>query len=1211
MTDAASGSSKRLLSATAVMASGTMVSRILGFVRTMLVAFALGNVTTQGDTFTLATVVPNNLYMIFAGGALNTVLVPQIVRHIRSDADGGVAFINRIMTAFLMALAVVTAFALVFTPQVMSLWMGDAWTAGRLAGHRDALFFLAYLTMPQLFFYGAFFLIGQVLNARDKFGPMMWAPIVNNLVQIVVLGGYAIAWASQSDHSVPFTREQVLVLGVGSTVGIIAQTLVLIPAMRALGLRYRPRFDLRGSGLGATFHLAKWAIGYVVLTQLAAVVVTRLASAATIVDPAKPGPGLLAYNEAYLTWILPHSLLTVSLATALLPSASRLAAAGDLPGVAGETSRTLRLANTFIVPAAVGLGVLANPFANLVFGNGAGASDWHAVALTLMCFAVGLVPYTIQYVYLRGFYALESMRTVFGLQIWISGANALLAWGWVQLDPNPLTVAPRLALAYSISYLLGAFITFRSLARRLPDLGGGTMLGHVVRVLAATLPGAALAWGITAFAADRGKPIVAAGFVVAGLVFGGLFIPLARLLGLSEVAVILDAVARRLGLRRGRGGVRADDWAPGTDEGDVVASELTEADAIRLTPLLNYPDPDAPISAPEVDADAFVQPGDVLDRRYRLDRLLVRRGQALTWLARDQTLSRPVLLHVLPAGAPRALEVLDAARESGRVLDSRFLRVWDAVLVEGQTYGAMVPCEYAPGQSLELALRRGAMSEIEACWIVRQLAEGLIALHADGLYHRHLNPDTVVITASGNVKIVGFLLEEALAPSPDGGVSGERADVRGLGLVLFASLLGCWPDGPAYGLPESPRDARGRVLAPGELRPELSDAVADVIDRILTPIASPQPPLQTASAVASALADILQGADASRLLEQRLQYPIPLVATTRPALPHGATPIPPPVPVVRPQRAVLASTLDETAAWAPTDEEEETRTPTAAALPQVSTPAPPAPVLPAGQRRPLRVDAVVDADAWDDPGLPALDATAPIPFPFEGAPSSSTPSEHDELSTPIPAPTPERDLVAITQPRKHFWFRLLIVCFLVALVAGMAGVFVNQYRASRPVAPVHTPIAIVGVRDFDPKADGGDDSENGTQAALATDGQAGTLWKTEKYGKSAAFNGRKPGVGLLLDLGSVQTVTSVRVTVATGPTDLEIRVPAGDPGAASMATQKDWRVVASGPGSLGESTLTPTKPVQTRYVLVYITKLPDLGSGAGFQAAIADISVSS
>ena len=150
--------------------------------------------------------------------------------------------------------------------------------------------------MPQLFFYGAFFLIGQVLNARDKFGPMMWAPIVNNLVQIVVLGGYAIAWASQSDHSVPFTREQVLVLGVGSTVGIIAQTLVLIPAMRALGLRYRPRFDLRGSGLGATFHLAKWAIGYVVLTQLAAVVVTRLASAATIVDPAKPGPGLLAYN---------------------------------------------------------------------------------------------------------------------------------------------------------------------------------------------------------------------------------------------------------------------------------------------------------------------------------------------------------------------------------------------------------------------------------------------------------------------------------------------------------------------------------------------------------------------------------------------------------------------------------------------------------------------------------------------------------------------------------------------------------------------------------------------------------------------------------------------------------------------------------------------------------------------------------------------------
>ena len=227
--DASGAASKRLLGATAVMAAGTFVSRILGFVRTMLVAFALGNMTTQGDTFTLATVVPNNLYMIFAGGALNTVLVPQIVRHTKHDDDGGDAYVNRIMTAFLLALGAVTVLAMVFTPQVMGLWMGDAWQAGRLAAHREALFFLAYLTMPQLFFYGVFFLVGQVLNARDRFGPMMWAPIVNNIVQIVVLGAYAATWASNTDRSQPFTTDQMLVLGLGSTAGIVLQTVALIP----------------------------------------------------------------------------------------------------------------------------------------------------------------------------------------------------------------------------------------------------------------------------------------------------------------------------------------------------------------------------------------------------------------------------------------------------------------------------------------------------------------------------------------------------------------------------------------------------------------------------------------------------------------------------------------------------------------------------------------------------------------------------------------------------------------------------------------------------------------------------------------------------------------------------------------------------------------------------------------------------------------------
>nr|NLI48852.1 murein biosynthesis integral membrane protein MurJ [Propionibacterium sp.] len=1176
--DASGAAAKRLLGATAVMAAGTFLSRILGFVRTMLVAFALGNVTAQGDIFTLATVVPNNLYMIFAGGALNTVLVPQIVRHTRHDDDGGEAYVNRVMTAFLLALGAVTALALVFTPQVMGVWMGDAWQAGHLAGHRDALFFLAYLTMPQLFFYGVFFLVGQVLNARDKFGPMMWAPIVNNVVQIAVLGAYAVTWADSADRSQPFTTEQMLVLGIGSTAGIILQTVALIPFARSVGFRYRPRFDLRGVGLGETFHLAKWAIGYVLLTQLAAVVVTRLASSATIVDPAKPGPGLLTYNEAYLTWILPHSLVTVSLATALLPSASRLAAAGDLAGVGEETARTLRLANTFAVPATVGFLTLAYPFANLVFGNGAGAADWHAVALTLMMFAVGLVPYTVQYVYLRGFYALEDMRAAFLLQIWISGANAAAALAWVTLDPNPLTVAPRLALCYSLSYVLGALLTYRSLARRVPSLEPGPMLGHLLRVLLASLPGGAVAWWLTGRVADSGRGTIALAFLASVALIIGLYVPLARLLRVEEVTQILALLGRRLGRGR-RADAAARPAAPADDDEGLAIAEALAADAedTARTPLLAYPKPESAEGLAAQPGDS-VRAGDILDERFALERLLSRRGSTLTWLARDLTLSRPVLLHVLPPDEPRTLEILDEARRAAPTTDSRFLKVFDVVLAEGKPYGSYIVCEYAPGQSLELVLRQGPLSQAEACWVVLQVAEGLGHMHALGLHHRHLNPDTIVVTASGNVKIVGFLLEAALAPEPagpDGSTeSGERSDVLALGQVLYASLVGRWPGAAAYGLPAAPTDTRGRPLPARQVLGGLSPQISEIVDRILNPDAVPwRHPLLSVDLVALALREVVGGVDASHDLDRRLAFPVPPVGLARPAAPLGTR---------TPQ--VTAALGAAPAASGPVEDS-----------------------LPLGATAPY----AFDPDA-DDPGTetpPVAPVTPVTPF------SPASPSQADIRPTrgaaaPPPNRPPVRDAAdePVGSEPGRIWLLVVAVMLAVALVIGIVGVFVNQYNASRSV-PGRTPAAIAGVRDFDPSADGGDDSENGPQARLAVDGDAATAWLSERYGRSADFNGRKPGVGLLVDLGAEQRVGTVRVQVA-GTTDLELRVPVDPAAAPSLATARDWRVVASAPGSAGEATFTLTEPVRTRYLLVYVTRLPPL-TGGGFQAAIHEIGVTS
>ncbi len=1146
MSEAARPAGGRLLGATAVMASGTMVSRILGFVRTMLVAFALGNTTAQGDTFTLATVVPNSLYMIFAGGALNTVLVPQIVRHLRADDDGGEAFVNRIMTAFLLALLSVTVLALAFTPQVMGLWMGDAWHTARLAPHRSALLFMAYLTMPQVFFYGAFFLVGQVLNARDKFGPMMWAPIVNNLVQIGVLGAYAALWASQPDHTVPFTQTQTLVLGIGSTLGIIAQTAALIPSMRAIGLRYRPRFDLRGAGLGATFHLAKWAIGYVLLTQVAAVVVTRLASSATVVDPNRPGPGVLAYNEAYLTWILPHSLLTVSLATALLPAASRLAAAGDLEGVAAEITRTLRLADTFIVPAALGFGALAMPFASLVFGNGAGANDWHAVGTTLVCFAVGLIPYTLQYIYLRGYYALEDMRTAFGLQIWISAANAGLALAWVAADPDPLTVAPRLALCYSASYLLGAFITYRALRARLPGLDSRGVLVHALRALVAALPGAVAAYLIARATADAGRLVMLGGFLAAGVLFVVAYLLLARLAGVAEVGEIVGLLCRRLG-RRSR---------PQPDAAGAVAAPEA-ADETAEPRLLDYPEPGEAAQATPDEAEAPSDPveaGELIDGRFALDTLLLRRDDALTWLATDRILSRPVLVHVLPAAGRRALEILDEARRAAPTTDARFLRVLDADLAEGRPYGSYIVCEYAPGRSLELTLADGPLDETQALWVTREVADGLAAMHTQGLFHRRLNPDTVIITASGNVKIVGFLLEAALAGARPDDAPGEALDARALGEVLYAALTAHWPGRPAYGLPAAPADTRGRPLPPRLISAGVSPEASALTERIL---AEPRRAdrLATASEIAVALDGLLGGAHAAHELDRRLAMPLEPIRFSRRA---------------RALSARVAPATDMTG--------------------EVTGP--------------LDLTSTMAFDPFADDPAPASPPTPTSPLTGPDAENEDTPS------TPVPPPdAPAPALVGA--PTRGLGIRALAVLFAGVVIAGLVGAFVNTYQATRnPSGPRLVPV--VSIRDFDPKADGGDAAENPQLAPQAIDGQTGTAWKTEPYGKSAAFNGKKPGVGLVLDLGTAKAVGSVRVTVGAGAEDLQVLVPkVTDPAGPSLRSVADWTPLAQSPGATGDATLALPAGTQTRYLLVYVSKLPAAADGSGFQGSIAEIEVTS
>ena len=1223
MTETQAGG-RRLINATAVMASGTMVSRVLGLVRAMLIAFVLGNGTRQVEAFNYANTVPTTLYLLLAGGTLNNVLVPQIVRAVTHDEDGGRAFIDRIITAFVMALGALTVVVTVTTPLVMSMF-ARAWTAPDMADHWASLLLMSYICMPQLFFYGVFFLIGQVLNARDKFGPMMWAPIANNVVSIAVFALYLAIWGNQTALTgEPFTVPQAWLLAGGSTLGIIVQTLVLLPFLKRAGFSYRPRFDLKGTGLGRTFHVAKWMVGYVALTTLVQMLVANLASQAT--SATDQGAGWTVYQNAYLIWILPHSLLTVSLATAMLPSASRYAVAGDRSGVAAETTRALRLATTFLLPASVGLLVLADPVTRLAFGNGTGASDYIYIAWALMAFAIGLVPFTIQYLYLRAFFAMDNTRTPFLLQIWISGANAVAALALALPWNNPTTVAARLALAYSLSYFVGVFLTHVVLRRRVPELPGVETLTHLARLLVATVPAAALAWGITWWTERYPSLLIrTAGLAVAGILAVLVFFFTAKRLRIPETTALLEQLRRPKGDEGQTDAAEAiADAEAGAPEDRLVASApepVPDANGVGVfvpvappapvaSALLSLPAP--PIAGtPEAEASAG---GRVLGERYRLADQLAVHNRAQTWRADDLVLGRAVLVHLLDADAPATAAVLESSREAALATDSRFLRVLDVVESEPGV-GPYLVYEYAPGQTLEKVLRDGPLTGVEAAWIVREVADGLIGLHAQEHYHRHLSPATLLITSTGNVKVLGSALTDAEeAPSH---LSGEAADVRALGQLLYACLVAHWPGGERYGMPAAPI-VEGHWVLPSQVHGGVAPAVDRVVDRLLSPVPRGHASrLTTAQDVTTQLSLVLGPMGAAHDLQARLHPDVD--PDTEDAPPAPVSQVAPPIPT--PASASRFSVHDVI----------EDESPDTTAAESVASPGPgpqARAASPLGADLPVWAAPPVEASPVLVEAAPALVEAAPEEDPYPGEfhytnaelygeddPGDETQPFVDEALrrsesfTPVPPPAGIRPSSGPEQPARRGRLMPLLfgVLALVVVVGIVAVVAMNVREPAGPTTPAAGAVQIEVATAFDPKTDGGDASENSKRTQRAIDGDPSTVWRTEKYG-SAKFNGRKPGVGLVLDLGVTRTVSSVQITMEDAGATVELRVPAKPAKTAPMKSVEQWESMAAAKDAPKTFTLTPVQPVETRFLLVYLSELPSVAKGV-YRGGVAEVVV--
>ncbi|GGT62221.1 murein biosynthesis integral membrane protein MurJ [Streptomyces lateritius] len=520
----------------ALMAAGSLVSRATGFVRSAIVAAAIGT-GFVADGYALGNSVPTIVYMLLLGGALNAVFVPELVKAAREHEDGGRAYTDRLLTVCLLALTVLTAVAVLAAPAIV-----DAYT-DYTGSQRTMTVAFARSCLPQILFLGLFTLLGQVLNARGRFGAMMWTPVLNNVVVVAVFA----LFLAVSDGG-ELTPGETALLGWGTTAGIALQALALLPSLRVAGFRWRPRFDWRGSGLTAPLRSAGWLVLLVLTNQAAYWVTTKVATTA---GQLAEGAGLSAYNNAYQLWTVPHGIITVALVTALLPRMSGAAAEGDLAGVRRDVAYAQRTSAAAIVPAACALFALAVPLIGTVFQYGrTEASAVRSMAWILMALAPGLVALSGQYVCTRAFYALRDTRTPFFLNLVIAGLNALLAVVAHRVLPPEWAVA-GMAAGYSLALWAGWGLTAYVLGRRLKNAGGtGGTAGALVRLLAVALPAA----GFGLLAADLTTP---AGPVPSGLAGAlaivAVFALLARALRLTEVQALIGAGttrARRL-VRRG------------------------------------------------------------------------------------------------------------------------------------------------------------------------------------------------------------------------------------------------------------------------------------------------------------------------------------------------------------------------------------------------------------------------------------------------------------------------------------------------------------------------------------------------------------------------------------------------------------------------------------------------------------------------------------
>jgi putative peptidoglycan lipid II flippase len=544
------GTSASVMRSSALMGVGTVVSRFGGVIRGIVLAAALG-AGVLSDAFSLGNTLPNVVYILIIGGALNAVFIPELVRHMKDDADGGQGYADRLITLVGTALLVVSVVAVVVAPWIVQIYASSQSTPASL----ELATAFARFCLPQIFFYGVYTMLSQVLNARGHFGAPTFAPLVNNIVAIATFSLFIVVAGSARLTATSLPPGQVALLGIGTTLGVAAQALVLVPVLIRARYVWKPRFDWRGAGLSTAGGLAFWTIGLVLVNQLAYVVIVRLATTANVLAAQNDttAGGLTSYTNAHLIFILPHSVVTVSVVAALLPRMSRAAHAQDYAALAADIGGGMRSVSALIVPSALALVVLGTQAGIVLFNYGATTmAEAELTGSVASVLALGLLPFSLYYVILRGWYALELTRTAFWITVvlnalYLALAVPLFSWAIAHQSSNALLA---LAAGYSGSYWLTLLIAWRVLSRRIGGLQTATTVRALTRMgvagLITVITMETVQLALRGLLAEHGRLAALLDIAVVGAVGLVAYVLMARILHIAEVTEMVAVLRRRL-----------------------------------------------------------------------------------------------------------------------------------------------------------------------------------------------------------------------------------------------------------------------------------------------------------------------------------------------------------------------------------------------------------------------------------------------------------------------------------------------------------------------------------------------------------------------------------------------------------------------------------------------------------------------------------------